>query len=245
MVFSRLATFESRTEACAVFALLSIAHYLDAEIPSIGPALKRSAIDTVVFDLGNVLVHWNPRHLFRKIFGEDEPAMEHFLSEVCNAEWNEQQDCGRSWEDGIAAAIAQHPAHEPYIRAYFDRWEEMIPGAIDETVDILAQLRALNVRLLALTNWSHETFPIAQRRFPFLTWFEDIVVSGHERLVKPDPAIFQLLIDRYKLRPESTVFIDDSIRNVEASISEGLHGIHFRSASELRAQLRDLGIPLP
>lgn len=202
-------------------------------------------VDTVVFDLGNVLVHWNPRHLFRKIFGADEAAMECFLSEVCNTEWNEQQDCGRPWEDGIAAAIAQHPAHEPYIRAYYDRWEEMIPSAIDETVEVLAQLRALNVRLLALTNWSHETFPIAQRRFPFLTWFEGIVVSGHERLVKPDPAIFQLLIERYKLRPESTVFIDDSMRNVEASIGEGLHGIHFRSASELRTQLRALGIPLP
>lgn len=202
-------------------------------------------VDTIVFDLGNVLVHWNPRHLFKRIFGADEAAMEYFLSEVCNGEWNEQQDGGRPWEDGIAAAIKQHPAYEPHIRAYFDRWEEMIPGAIDETVEILAQLRALNIRLLALTNWSHETFPIAQRRFPFLTWFEGIVVSGHERLVKPDPAIFQLLIDRYQLRPESTVFIDDSIRNVEASVAEGLLGIHFRSASELRTQLRALGIPLP
>jgi len=203
------------------------------------------AIDTVVFDLGNVLIQWNPRILFRKIFGTDEAAMEYFLSTVCNTEWNEQQDCGRLWEDGIAIAAKQHPAHEPHIRAYYERWEEMIPGAIDGAVDILAELRTLNVRLLALTNFSDETFPIAQRRFPFLSWFEGIVVSGQERLVKPDPAIFKLLIERYQLRPESTVFIDDSLRNVEASVAQGLHGIHFHSADELRRQLKALGIPLP
>lgn len=201
-------------------------------------------VHTVVFDLGNVLIHWNPRALYKKIFADDEAAMEHFLAEVCNAEWNERQDCGRSWEDGIALAVQQHPAHEANIRAYYERWEEMIPGAIEETVEILAQLRALGVRLLALTNWSHETFPIALKRFAFLAWFEGIVVSGHERLVKPDPAIFKLLIDRYRLDPTSTVFIDDSIRNVEASMAEGLHGIHFQNAADLRLQLQALGLPL-
>jgi len=202
-------------------------------------------VDTVVFDLGNVLIRWDPRILFRKMFAEDEAAMEHFLSEVCNTEWNEQQDRGRSWKDGIDMAIQKHPSHERHIRAFHERWEEMIPGAIDETVEILAQLRALDVRLLALSNWSDETFPIALRRFPFLAWFEGIVVSGREQLVKPDPAIFRLLIDRYELVPASTIFIDDSIRNVEASIKEGLHGIHFRSAADLRAELRALGLPLP
>lgn len=170
--------------------------------------------------------------------------MEYFLSEVCNPAWNEQQDGGRSWADGTAAAIERHPAHAPHIRAFFERWEEMIPGAIEETVAVLAQLRTLEIRLLALTNWSNETFPIAQRRFPFLTWFEGIVVSGQERLVKPDPAIFKLLIDRYKLRPASTVFIDDSIANVEASAAQGMHGIHFQNARELVSRLRALGIPL-
>lgn len=203
------------------------------------------AVDTVVFDLGNVLVQWNPRFLFRKIFGADEAAMEYFLSKVCNTEWNEQQDCGRSWKDGIAIAARQHPEHTPHIQAYYDRWEEMIPGAIEETVEILSQLRALNIRLLALTNWSDETFPIAQQRFPFFGWFEGIVVSGQERLIKPDPAIFKLLIGRYQLRPESTVFIDDSLRNVEASKAQGLHGLHFTGADELRRQLTALGIPLP
>lgn len=201
-------------------------------------------IRTVVFDLGNVLIRWDPRILFRKMFAEDEAAMEHFLTEVCNSEWNEQQDRGRSWKDGIELAIRNHPSHEPHIRAYHERWEEMIPGAIDETVDVLAELRALDVRLLALTNWSAETFPIALRRFPFLAWFEGIVVSGHEQLIKPDPAIFRLLIDRYQLAPASTVFIDDSLRNVEASIKEGLLGIHFQGAADLRARLKAFGLPL-
>lgn len=151
----------------------------------------------------------------------------------------------RSYLEGwIALAIQQHPSHEANIRAYHARWEEMIPGAIDETVEILAQLRALGIRLLALTNWSDETFPIALRRFSFLAWFEGIVVSGRELLVKPDPAIFKLLIDRYQLDPASTVFIDDSMRNVEAAVAEGLHGIHFQNAGDLRLRLQALGLPL-
>lgn len=202
-------------------------------------------IDTVVFDLGNVLIRWNPRMLFRKIFGSDEAAMERFLSEVCNTEWNEQQDAGRPWKEAVAAAVALHPAHEAHIRAFHERWDEMIPGAIDETVAILAQLREKPVRLLALTNWSDETFPIALERFPFLGWFEGIVVSGREKLIKPDPAIFQLLIERYRLDPASTVFIDDSLRNVDAAVAEGLHGIHFQHAAGLRAQLNALGMALP
>ncbi|MGA3891806.1 HAD family hydrolase [Ralstonia nicotianae] len=203
------------------------------------------SVDAVIFDLGNVLIQWNPRHLFRKIFGSDEFAMEHFLSEVCNAEWNEQQDRGRLWKDAIAEAVARHPEHESNIKAYFDRWSEMIPGEIEETVKILEQLRNLDIRLLALTNWSAETFHIAEARFPFLKWFEGIVVSGRERIMKPDPAIFNLIIERYQLRPEATAFIDDSVRNVEAAERAGLHGVHFRSADELRAQLRALRISLP
>ncbi len=202
------------------------------------------SVDTVIFDLGNVLIQWDPRHLFRKIFGSDEVAMEHFLSEVCNSEWNEQQDCGRPWKDAISEAVARHPEHESNINAYFDRWSEMVPGAMEETVRILEQLRDLDLRLLALTNWSAETFHIAQARFPFLNWFEGIVVSGRERLVKPDPAIFRLMIERYHLKPESAVFIDDSIGNVEAAKREGLRGIHFQGAGQLMTDLRSLRISL-
>jgi 2-haloacid dehalogenase len=207
-------------------------------------ALSTGPIDTVVFDLGNVLIQWDPRHLYRKIFGADEAAMEYFLSEVCTMAWNEQQDRGRSWEDGIAEAIARHPAYAPQIRAFYERWEEMIPGALEDTVDILQQLRTLNVRLLALTNWSAQTYHFAEARFPFLSWFEGIVVSGRERLVKPEPAIYQLLIQRYQLRPETTAFIDDSLRNVAAAQDQGLQAIHFHGAGALRLQLQVLGIPV-
>lgn len=208
------------------------------------PPTPAQVVDTVVFDLGNVLIQWDPRHLYRKIFGDDVAAMEYFLSEVCNMDWNEQQDRGRPWQEGIAWAIARHPAYAPQIRAFYERWNEMVPGALEDTVEILQQLRALNVRLLALTNWSAETYHFAEERFPFLSWFEGIVVSGREQLVKPEPAIFKLLIQRYQLRPASTAFIDDSLRNVAAAQDQGLVAIHFHDAKALRLQLQALGIPV-
>ncbi|WP_409450132.1 HAD family hydrolase, partial [Comamonas sp.] len=121
--------------------------------------MKTPPIDTVIFDLGNVLIQWDPRYLYRKIFVGDEAGMEAFLAEVCTAEWNDQQDRGRPWKQGIAEAIERHPAQEAAIRAYFDRWPEMVPGAIDDAVAILKELRQQPLRLLALTNWSAETFP--------------------------------------------------------------------------------------
>lgn len=199
---------------------------------------------TVVFDLGGVLIDWNPRHLYRKIFGADEAGMEAFLSEVCNAEWNEQQDGGRSWAEAIEETVVRHPAHESSIRAYHERWPEMLAGPIHGTVAILDELRRQGIRLLALTNWSTETFPIAQARYAFLQHFEGILVSGHERLAKPDPAIFHLLIRRYAVDLESTVFIDDNLRNVAASNLVGLKALHFTSPAQLRRELHALGLPL-
>lgn len=204
-----------------------------------------AAITTVIFDLGNVLIRWDPRNLFRKIFGGDEAAMEHFLTEVCNTEWNEQQDRGRPWRDAIAEAIGRSPAHELCIRAYFDRWDETLGGAIEGSVAVLQQLHDQNVRLLALTNWSSETFHIAEARFPFLDLFDGIVVSGRERIAKPDPAIYKLIIERYGLNPVFTAFVDDSLQNVQAASREGMHGIHFQDPEALRTQLKALGIPLP
>jgi 2-haloacid dehalogenase len=201
-------------------------------------------ISTVVFDLGGVLIDWNPRHLYRKIFGADEAGMEAFLSEVCNAEWNEWQDAGRSWAEAIETTVARHPAHESSIRAYHARWPEMLAGPIHGTVAILEELRARGIRLLALTNWSTETFPIAQARYEFLEYFEGILVSGHERLAKPDPAIFRLLIQRYAVNLAATVFIDDSPRNVAASNLLGLKALHFTSPAQLRRDLHALGLPL-
>nr|WP_269823237.1 HAD family phosphatase [Aggregatibacter actinomycetemcomitans] len=191
--------------------------------------------------MGGVLVDWNPRHLYRKIFSND-AEMERFLAEVCNSEWNARQDAGRSWSEGVAEAVKQHPQYEAEIRAYHERWTETLNGAIDDTVALLEPLKRSGVRLLALTNWSNETFHFAEERFPFLTEFEGILVSGHERLAKPDPRIFNLLIERYHLNPQHTVFIDDNLRNVEGARNVGLHTLQFTHAQKLKQDLITLGV---
>ncbi|MDI2594901.1 HAD family phosphatase [Pseudomonas sp. 681] len=199
-------------------------------------------VDTVVFDLGNVLIRWNPRNLYRKLFGADVRAMETFLSEVCNSAWNEEQDRGRTWQAGVAEAIARHPAQETFIRAYQERWEETLDGAIEETVEILDELHGKGVRLLALTNWSAETFPIALERFEFLQRFEGIVVSGVEGLIKPSPEIFQLLQSRYDVDSRRAVFIDDHLPNIEGARRMGFHAIQFFNAGQLREDLSKFGL---
>lgn len=204
--------------------------------------ITNGRITTIVFDLGGVLVDWNPRYLFRKIFGANEAAMETFLTEVCNVAWNEQQDCGRTWDEAIAEAVKNHPTHELNIRAYRERWPEMLNGQIDGTVEILNELKNKPVRLLALTNWSAETFHIAEERFDFLQWFEDVLVSGREKLMKPDPAIFKLLTERYQLNPAQTVFIDDSKVNVDTASKLGLQALHFTGADKARSDLQHLGV---
>jgi 2-haloacid dehalogenase len=206
--------------------------------------LNTAAIDTVVFDLGNVLIDWNPRYLFRKLYGEDVAKMEHFLSEVCSSEWNECQDAGRPWHEGVAEAIARHPDHADMIRAYHHRWEEMLGEPILGSVALLDEVRRAGLRVLALTNWSHETFPVALQRFEFLSWFEGIVVSGHEKLIKPDPAIFRVLISRYRIEPSRAVFIDDNLRNVVGAEKVGMRALHFTGPAQLRADLQELGLPL-
>lgn len=207
--------------------------------------LDQRSIDTVVFDLGGVLIDWNPRYLYRKIFGTDTEKMEAFLATVCNTQWNEFQDRGRPWEEAITEATTQHPEHQANIRAYYDRWPEMLGEAISGTVRILEELRASGVRLLALTNWSAETFHYATDRYSFLEHFEGILVSGRERLMKPEPEIFQLLTRRYHLTPERTAFIDDSQRNVDAAKQLGFESLLFRTPDELRDALRTLRIGSP
>ncbi|WP_060512066.1 HAD family phosphatase [Pseudomonas sp. NBRC 111124] len=202
-----------------------------------------NAIEAVVFDLGGVLVDWNPRHLFRKIFVDDEAAMEAFLANVCNTAWNERQDRGRSWAAAIDEAIAEHPAHASNIRAYRERWEEMLAGALEGTVQVLDELHAAGVRLIALTNWSAETFHYAEQRFGFLDKFEGILVSGQENLMKPEPEIFQLLLRRYGLDPSRTLFIDDVQKNVDAAKAQGMQALRFIDPDQLRQALAGLGLP--
>ncbi|MDR3446229.1 MULTISPECIES: HAD family hydrolase [Dyella] len=196
-------------------------------------------VDTVVFDLGNVLIGWDPRRLYRQLI-DDEAQMEWFLRDVCSSEWNEQQDAGRPWAEATALLRTRFPEHAELIDAYHLRWEETLVGALDESVALLAELRARGVRLLALTNWSQETFPIARQRFPFLQWFEGIVVSGEEKLIKPDPRIYQRLLERYAVDPAKALYIDDSARNVAAAEALGMHGWWFRDADGLRQQLVEL-----
>lgn len=208
------------------------------------PAAGTAVPDTVIFDLGGVLIDWNPRYLYRQLF-DDEAAMEHFLAEVCSPAWNEQQDAGRPWDEAIDLLLARFPAQAPLIRAYRERWEDMLGGPLHGTVVILHALQARGVRLYALTNWSHDTFVIARQHYPFLQIFEDIVVSGTERLIKPDPAIFQLLLSRGGIDPASAVYIDDTQRHVDAARALGMRGVLFRDPPGLHRELAALGLLEP
>jgi 2-haloacid dehalogenase len=208
----------------------------------VSPAMQ-AAIDVVVFDLGGVLIDWNPRYLYRKLF-DDDAAMERFLAEVCSPEWNERQDAGRLWREAVAELTSRHPDQASMILAYHQRWPEMLGSDIPETVELLKELKEQGLRLYALTNWSHETFPVARSRFAFLDLFEGIVVSGEERLIKPDPAIFHRLLTRYDIAPQRAVYIDDSPRNVSAAARVGLHALRFVDARQLRQDLIALGLPI-
>jgi 2-haloacid dehalogenase len=203
--------------------------------------MQTRTIDAVVFDLGGVLIDWNPRHLYRKLF-EDEAKMDRFLTEICSPVWNVTLDAGKPFDDGIAELVRRHPEEAHLIRAWKERWEEMLAGPIHGTVAILEELHAAGMALHALTNWSAETFPIGRTRFSFLDRFRTILVSGQEKLVKPDPRIFHLLVERTGVVPERTVFIDDSEKNTAAARCCGFQAIRFTDAQDLRARLGDLGV---
>ena len=203
------------------------------------PSLPRP--DTVIFDLGGVLIDWNPRHLYRTLFNDD-VAMERFLADVCNGAWNEQQDAGRGWAEATALLCDRFPAQKAMIGAYRERWEEMLGGPMVDTVALLEALRERGVPLYALTNWAHDTFAIARRRYAFLDAFKDIAVSGTERLIKPDPAFFQRLLTRCRIDPARAVYIDDTARHVTAANALGLRALLFRDAATLRHELTALGL---
>ncbi len=195
----------------------------------------------VVFDLGGVLIDWNPRYLYRKLF-QDEAEMEDFLANVCTAQWNLQQDAGRSVAEASAALKLVHPHRADMIDAWVERFDEMMAGPIAGTVDILAELRDREVPIYALSNWSAETFPVAQRRFNFLQWFRGILLSAEVRLVKPDPRIFKCFCEKFDLCPEQIIYIDDLPHNVDAARAFGMHAIRFRDPGTLRQELAQLGL---
>ncbi len=214
-----------------------------------GPPVSRSnspvhamqAIGTVVFDIGNVLIPWDPRRLFRKLL-PDEAALQRFLDEVDFDAWNAQHDAGQRFAHGIAQHGARFPHYRHLLQAYFDRWEESIAEASAAAVALPRKLRAAGYRTLALTNFSMETFPRAVRLNPFLDEFEGIVVSGAEGVLKPDPAIYRLLCSRHAVAPGRSVFIDDSLRNAEGARRIGMHALHFRSIDQLIDDLDALGV---
>ncbi len=199
-------------------------------------------VETIIFDLGGVLIDWEPRRLYRKIF-DDEKKMEKFLNEICTPEWNVQQDGGRTLKAATDLLVKKHPEFKTEIKAFYGRWEEMLGGPIQSTVDILEYLyKKQNYKLYALTNWSAETFPVALRDFYFLKYFKGILVSGDEKLIKPDPKIYKLILKRYKIKKSTAVFIDDSLKNVEGAEACGIKGIHFKPGGQLKKDLEALGV---
>jgi 2-haloacid dehalogenase len=203
------------------------------------PAERRPK--TVIFDLGGVLVDWDPRYLYRQLF-DDPDEMELFLAEVTNAEWNAQQDAGRPWEEATELLAAEHPEQRELIEAFHQRWPEMLAGEVPGTVEVLAELRATGIRLVGLSNWSAAMFPVARQRFDFLTWFEGIVISGDVGVNKPDRRIYDHLVERFGIEPAEALFIDDSPANVDAATTLGFRTILFTNATALRTDLVQLGL---
>ena len=205
-----------------------------------------TVIDNVVFDLGGVLIDWDPRYLYRKLFDGDELAMERFLDEVCSPAWNSAQDGGRSFAEGCALLKASYPSQVALIDAYFARWPEMLGGPIAGSVELLQELVQAGIPLYALSNWSAETFIHAERRYDFLRYFRGIVVSGREGLLKPQAAIYRLLLERYRLVAERTLFIDDRQENVRGAQQCGLQALCYQSPGQLRQALNEIeGLSFP
>ncbi len=200
-----------------------------------------SARTVVVFDLGGVLIDWNPRYVYRDL-GGSESDIEHFLAHVATPEWNGQMDEGKPFAQAVEERIRDFPDHADWLRAYHARWEDMLGGPIGGTVEILDALRQRGTPLYALTNWSAETFPRARARYDFLAWFRGIVVSGEVEKIKPDPAIFAHLTSDFGIEPAHAVFIDDNRDNVETARGLGFHAIHFTTPDALRADLAALGL---
>ncbi len=195
------------------------------------------AINTLIFDLGGVLIDWNPEYVFRELIPDAE-RRQYFFENICTHEWNVEQDAGRPLAVATELLVEQHPDWEPEIRAYYDRWEDMLGGPIPDTVELLREIRDEGrLRLLALTNWSAETFPVALDRYDFLHWFEGIVVSGAEKTRKPFPEIYQTLLRRYDVAPELAAFTDDSLPNMQGAEAVGIKGIYFQNAAQLRKTL--------
>jgi 2-haloacid dehalogenase len=209
--------------------------------------LNSRAVDAVILDVGNVLIDWNPRALYRKILlgagGQpDEARIDWFMANVCTQDWNIQQDLGRSIADAERTLHRQHPEWQIEIAAYYGRFQELIPGPVETTVNCMRRLREAGIPVHGLTNFGRETFAMTRQRFDFLRDFDGVVVSGEEGLVKPDPAIFKLLIQRFKLTPSRSLFVDDSQANIDTAQALGFQVHHFTRPELLPPHLTALGL---
>ncbi len=202
-------------------------------------------IDTIIFDLGGVLIDWNPEYVYLDVFNGDREKMQWFFEHICTHDWNENQDAGYPLAKATEERVALFPEHEDLIRMYYGRWIDMLGEAIFDTVEILDQLVSMKkYKIVALTNWSHETFPIALERFHFLHWFEGIVVSGEEGTRKPFNEIYETTLNRFNIKAGHALFIDDNLRNIEAANALGINGIQFKSPKQLIVQLETYNIYL-
>ena len=207
--------------------------------------MNSKKIKNIIFDLGGVLIDWNPEYVYLDVFQGDREKMKWFFDNVCTSDWNENQDAGYPLSQATEDRVKLFPEHEELIRMYYGRWEEMLGDAIEDTVTILKQLiDSDQYKVVALTNWSHETFPVALKKFDFLHWFEGIIVSGEEKTRKPFDDIYELTLNRFNLEAESSLFIDDNLRNIEAARAMGINSIHFKSPSLLKEELENYDIIL-
>lgn len=200
-------------------------------------------IETIIFDLGGVLIDWNPEYVFLDAFNGDREKMQWFFDTICTHDWNENQDAGYPLVQATQDLVEKFPDYERYIRMFYGEWKNMLGGAIDGSVKILeALIKSGDYKVVALTNWSNETFPIAKKRFEFLNWFEGIVVSGDEKTRKPFNDIYEITLKRFNIIPEKSVFIDDNLRNIGAANNLGINGILFKNPEELIQQLKTYNI---
>jgi len=199
-------------------------------------------IHAIIFDFGNVLLEWDPRHVYRRYFPNDEAAMERFLHEVNFMEWNAQQDKGRSFADGVAELSRQFPHYADLIQAYHDNWSDSIGHHLHGTVEIMKQLKKAGYALYGLSNWSAETFPIAREKYDFFSLLEDRVISGEVGMIKPEPEIYALLLQKIGRPAQECLFIDDSVDNIEQAKQLGFATVHFQSSEHLEAELRRMNI---
>ena len=204
-----------------------------------------TAINTIIFDLGGVLLDWNPLYVYDDKYFDSQEKRDYFFSTVCNSDWNEEQDAGRPISEGTEDLIKRYPDWEKPIRDFYGRWTEMLRGPIPETVELLRKLKEDGkYKLYALTNWQAELFQIALVRYSFLYWFDGRLVSGVEKTRKPFPEFYNLLLSRYKIDPARAIFIDDNLRNIDGGEAVGIKSIHFQSPAQLAGALKELKIDI-